>query len=171
MLGRADRREQLDEAGATAAGAPSLLHGMDVSCLRHLVGYLLAQADIPLKRAFVQHIGEPFTLRPVEFTVLALVAHNPGMTGKQLAQVLAVAPPNITLVLDKMTEKGLLERVRSETDRRAQNIHLTPGGRALAERALAVSHTMEREALRHLSEGERVMLLELLHKVARGPRA
>jgi DNA-binding MarR family transcriptional regulator len=60
--------------------------------------------------------------------------------------------------------------VRSETDRRAQNIHLTAAGRTLAERALGASRTMEHERLRHLSEGERVMLLELLQKVARGPR-
>jgi len=146
------------------------LQGVDDACLRHLAGYQAAQADIALKRAFHARIGEPFGLRPVEFTILALVAHNPGVTGKQLAQALAVTAPNITLLLDRMSERGLVERVRSETDRRAQNIHLTRAGAALAQRTLAVSRTMEREVLGHLSEGERVMLLELLRKVARQPR-
>src|SRR5262245_34933241 len=89
--------------------------GIDQSCLAHLLGYQVAQADVPLKRIFFRHIGEPLDLRPVEFTILVLVAHNPGVTGKQLAQVLAVTAPNITIVLDKMSEKGLVERVRSET--------------------------------------------------------
>jgi DNA-binding MarR family transcriptional regulator len=145
-------------------------HGVDQSCLSHLFGYQLVQADIPLKRTFFKHIGEPLGLRPVEFTILALVAHNPGVTGKQLAQALAVTAPNITILIDKMSEKGLLERVRSETDRRAQNIHLTAAGDKLARRAMGVSKTMEQEVLRHLSEGERVMLLELLQKVARHRR-
>ena len=142
-------------------------HGVDQTCLAHLLGYQMVQADIPLKRTFFKHIGEPLGLRPVEFTILALVAHNPGVTGKQLAQALAVTAPNITILIDKMSDKGLLERVRSETDRRAQNIHLTPAGEKLAKKAHAVSRAMEQEILRHLSEGERAMLLELLQKVAR----
>jgi DNA-binding MarR family transcriptional regulator len=142
-------------------------YGVDQTCLAHLLGYQLAQADIPCKRAFTKHVGEPLGLRPVEFTILVLVAFNPGVNGKQLAQALSVTAPNITILLDRLTEKGLVERVRSETDRRAQNIHLTPEGDKLARRAHTVSKTMEQEMLRHLSEGERVMLLELLHKVAR----
>jgi len=153
---------------APADGTPA---GLDQSCLAHLMGYQLVRADIPLKRAFHKHIGEPLGLRPVEFTILELVAHNPGVNGKQLAQALAVTAPNITILLDKMSEKGWLERVRSETDRRAQNIHLTTSGEKLARRALAISKTMEEEVLRHLSEGERVLLLELLQKVARHRRA
>jgi DNA-binding MarR family transcriptional regulator len=143
---------------------------VDQTCLSHLLGYQLVQADIPLKRTFLKHIGEPLGLRPVEFTILVLVAFNPGVTGKQLAHALAVTAPNVTILLDKMSDKGLLERVRSETDRRAQNIHLTPAGEKLARHAHGVSLTMEQDMLRHLSEGERVMLLELLQKVARHRR-
>ncbi len=145
-------------------------HGLDQHCLTHVLGYQVVQADIPLKKVFFKHIGEPLGLRPVEFTILVLLAFNPGATGKQLAQTLAVTAPNITIVLDRMSEKGLLERVRSETDRRAQNIHLTPAGEKLARRAHQASKTMENDVLRHLSEGERVMLLELLQKVARHRR-
>jgi DNA-binding MarR family transcriptional regulator len=147
--------------------APS---GIDQSCLAHLLGYQLAQADIPFKKVFFKQIAEPFGLRPVEFTILVLVKFNPGVTGKQLAQSLAVTAPNITLMLDKLSEKGLLERVRSEVDRRAQNVHLTAAGATLCEQVYAISKTMEQDLLRHLSTGERVMLLELLQKVARHRR-
>ena len=149
---------------------PDAAAAVDQSCLSHLLGYQLVQADIPLKRTFFKHIGEPLGLRPVEFTLLVMIAFNPGVTAKQLAQALAVTAPNVTLLLDRMSEKGLIERVRSETDRRAQNIHLTPAGAKLAKRAHGVSLTMEQEVLRHLSDGERIMLLELLQKVARHRR-
>jgi DNA-binding MarR family transcriptional regulator len=145
-------------------------HGVDQSCLAHLIGYHMVQADIPFKRTFFKHIGQPLGLRPVEFTILVLLAHNPGVTAKQLALALAVTAPHITILIDKLSDKGLVARVRSETDRRAHNIHLTPEGERLARRALGVSKTMEQDALRHLSEGERVMLLELLQKVARHRR-
>ena len=115
----------------------------------------------------MRHIGTPMGLRPVEFTILVLVASNPGATARQLAQALALAAPNMTILLDRLAERGWLERVRSQADRRAQHLHLTPAGAALAQRALAASKTMEHEVLRHLTDAERAMLLELLLKVAR----
>jgi DNA-binding MarR family transcriptional regulator len=143
---------------------------IDQSCLAHLLGYQLARADIPARQVFARHIGEPMGLRPVEFTLLVLVSANPGVTAKRLAQALAVAAPNITIVLDRLCERGWVERVRSEADRRAQHIHLTLAGQKLVRRALAVSRTMEQELVRHLTDGERAMLLELLQKVARQTR-
>ena len=147
---------------------PSTLpeHGVDQSCLAHLLGYRIAQAGIPAKAAFFKHLGEPLEIRPVEFTILTLVGFNPGVTQKQLSQALAVSAPNITILLDRLAEKGWLRRVRSETDHRAQNIHLTDEGSRLAKQAHKISLTMEQEMLRALSEGERVMLRELLGKVA-----
>jgi len=144
--------------------------GLDQSGLQHLLGYQIAQADIPAKAAFFKYIGHPLGLRPVEFTILVLVASNPGVTQKRIGQALALSAPNLTLLLDRMEARGWIERVRSETDRRAQNLHLTPAGRALGAEAYEVSLTMEQELLRHLSEGERVMLRELLVKVARHRR-
>jgi DNA-binding MarR family transcriptional regulator len=168
-------RERRGEGGAVAPPAPPATprhepHGIDQACLAHLLGYQLSLADIPAKRVFFRAIGEPLALRPVEFTILILAAFNPGATQKQLAQALALSAPNMTILLDRLAERGLLERVRSATDRRVQNIHLTPAGRKLARRAHETSLTMEQELLRHLSDGERVLLLELLHKVSRHRR-
>ena len=70
-----------------------------------------------------------------------------------------------------MVERGWVERVRSTEDRRAQLIHLTPAGRQLVQRAEKIAATMENEATRVLSEGERLLLIELLLKVARGKAA
>ncbi|MEP6739494.1 MAG: hypothetical protein ABJA61_03895, partial [Caldimonas sp.] len=59
-----------------------------------------------------------------------------------------------------------VERVRSTHDRRAQHIHLTAKGRALAERSHKVSLTMEEPTLAVLSYAERALLIELLRKIA-----
>jgi DNA-binding MarR family transcriptional regulator len=154
-------------AGARPESAP---HPIDQGCLSHLLGYQLSLADIPAKRVFFKQIGEPLGLRPVEFTILILAAFNPGATQKQLAQALAVSAPNMTILIDRLAERGLVARVRSQTDRRAQNIHLTPAGRKLARAAHDISQTMEQEMLRLLSDGERALLLELLHKIGRHRR-
>lgn len=150
-----------DDAAAATGGE------IDQSCLDHILGYRISLADVPTKRAFTARIGKPMNSRPVEFTVLLLVTFNPGVTQKQLAQALAMSAPNITILIDRMVDKGLLDRVRSETDRRAQNVHPTAEGQALARRAHAASKSMEDDILAALSQGERAMLFELLRKVAR----
>lgn len=146
-------------------------HGLDQTCMGHLIGYHITQANVASRKAFSRHIGEPCKLSPVEFTILMLVAHNRDATQKQLSQALAVSAPNVTALVDRMNERDLLKRVRNENDRRSQQLRLTRRGAALVREVREVSLTMERDLLRHLSEAERAMLVELLQKVARGGRS
>lgn len=134
--------------------------------LHGILGYQLAQAAIATTRVFTERVGQPFELRPVEFTILTLVHENPGVSARQLADALAVTPPNITMWIDKLERRGLIERERSTTDRRAQHIRTTRDGAALARQALERVLDGEQAALATLSPAERAMLVELLHKVA-----
>ena len=144
---------------------------LDQSRLMHLVGYAARRAAIELKKTFAKHLG-PLDLKAVEFSVLVLVAANPQVNQKQLGQALDVSAPNLAVTLDRMVERGWVERVRSTTDRRAQHVHLTPRGRELTQQAEKIAATMENASLRMLSPAERALLIELLLKVAwpRQPR-
>ncbi len=141
---------------------------LDESGVQHLVGFLLAIATVQTRQVFQRHIGAPFELRPVEFTLLVLLLNNHGAAPKQLARALNVPAPNLTVLLDRLVARGLVERRRSSTDRRALQVLLTAAGEALARRAHGVSLTMEDSLLRALSTGEQAMLRELLLKLARG---
>ena len=141
-----------------AALAEGDLHGV--------MGYQLAQASIVTTLVFNAEVGGPSELRPVEFTVLALVHANPGVTARQLARGLAVTPPNIAAWLDRLESRGLLTRSRGEVDARLQHLRATPAGAALARRCTQRLVDGEAAALAALSLAERAMLVELLHKVA-----
>lgn len=156
------------EPDAPDDGAPvPASAGVDTSRLTHLVGYAASRASIQLKKTFQKHLG-PLQLKAVEFSILVLVASNPRLNQKQLGAALDLSAPNLAVILDRLAERRLVERVRSTVDRRAQQLHLTPAGRALTERAETIAATMENDALRVLSAGERALLIELLLKVARG---
>ena len=144
--------------------------GLDQSSLQHLLGYQIARADVPTRRAFAEHVGKPLELSPVEFSCLVLLAFNPGATPKQLAEALAMVAPAVTVLLDRLEKRGLIQRARSDSDRRAQLVTLTPAGDETARKAHALSLDMEREVLKALSAAERAILVELLQKVARGGR-
>lgn len=145
--------------------------GLDQSRLTRLVGYASSLASNELKKAFARHMA-PLQLKAVDFSIVTLVAANPGVNQKRIAQALDISAPNMAVTLDRLVERGWVERVRSTRDRRAQQIHLTPKGRELEKRAGEIALAMEAEPLRVLSEAERALLIELLLKVARcGQRA
>lgn len=143
---------------------------LDESAVLHILGYRLAQASIVMRGVFGRQIGEPLNLRTVEFTVLMLLLTNEDVTPSQISRTLAMSAPNLTQLLDRLAERGLVARERSPHDRRAQHIRLTRAGRALAKKAHEISLGMEQETLQHLSDAERAMLLELLQRVARSRR-
>lgn len=143
---------------------------LDASRLAHLVGYAASRASITMRKVFTKHM-EPLDLKIVEFSILMLVAQNPQVNQKQLGQALDISAPNMAVTLDRMVERGWVERVRSTKDRRAQHIHLTAAGEQLVQRAEKIAATMEAPSLTMLSPAERALLIELLHKVASGKGA
>jgi DNA-binding MarR family transcriptional regulator len=143
---------------------------LDQTRLTHLVGYAATRASVELKKSFTKHMG-PLHIKAVEFSIMVLVASNEQVNQKQLGQALDVSPPNLAVTLDRMVERGWVERVRSTEDRRSQIVVLTKSGQQLVQRAEKIGATMENETLAVLSPAERLLLLELLLKVARGRRA
>jgi MarR family transcriptional regulator for hemolysin len=143
---------------------------LDQSCMAHLLGYEITQANTACRKVFARHIAGPLKLSPVEFTILMLVAHNRDATQKQLSQALVVSAPNVTALLDRLTERDLITRVRNPSDRRSQHVRLTRSGTALVRQAREVSLTMEGELLKQLSGEERNLLVALLRRVAHPSR-
>jgi DNA-binding MarR family transcriptional regulator len=152
---------------AALADDPDTAHagGLDHSGLTHLVGYAASRASIELKKSFARHLG-PLQMKAVEFSILVRVASNDEVNQKQLGAALDVSAPNLAVTLDRLVERGWVERVRSTQDRRAQIVHLTAQGRELVRRAERIASTMEEDALKGLSPAERALLIELLLKVA-----
>jgi len=156
--------------GADAGDGQAPVDALDASRLTHLVGYAASRAAIEMRKVFARHM-KPLDLKVVDFSILMLVAANPEVNQKRIGQALDISAPNLAVILDRLVERGWVRRVRSEQDRRAQHIHLTPAGRELVQRAERISQTMEDSALQVLSTAERALLIELLLKVARVPRA
>jgi DNA-binding MarR family transcriptional regulator len=145
---------------------PADREALDLSAVRHLLGFRLALAEAGTRRVFQSHIGTPFELRPVEFTLLLLLQANPGATPKRLAQALRLSPPNVTVLVDRLAARGLVQRQPCPDDGRATIVQLTRTGAERARRAHEASRTMEDGLLQALTPGERALLGELLDKLA-----
>lgn len=140
---------------------------LDQSRLAHTLGYAIAQAAVTTNQIFSHAVVEPFGLRPVEFTLLQLIIANPNTTQKRLCDLLRVPAPQMTLILDRLQERNWVLRERDANDRRSLHLRLTPEGERLAGQSLAALSEAERALDHMLTEGERLMLQELLAKIAR----
>lgn len=67
------------------------------------------------------------------FGALEALLHLGPMRQTELATKLLCSAGNLTTVVDNLERDGLVERRRSETDRRAVTVHLTADGRDLIE--------------------------------------
>ncbi len=64
-------------------------------------------------------------------TLLALVEQRPGLTLRALAEAEAISAPSLSGHIDRLEAAGLLERVRSNVDRRRVGLELTGAGERL----------------------------------------
>jgi DNA-binding MarR family transcriptional regulator len=152
-----------------AAAAPLPAPGREtlaLGVLTDVLGYHVAQAAVTTYATFEQFIGQPFGLRKVEYSLLMLLLANGPLSPKRLGQALALSAPNLTLLLDRLQARELIRRERSATDGRSQNIVLTPAGQRMADDSAAAAEPMEAVLGDRLSRAERLMLIELLRKVA-----
>ena len=110
-----------------------------------------------------------FDLTAQQYNLLRLLksAREPVPT-LALAERLVSRAPDITRMLDKLEERGLLTRTRSETDRRTVLVDISDAGRTLLERIAAPLRDCHRRQLGHLPANDLKALTSLL-KAARTP--
>ncbi|MDQ7984015.1 MarR family transcriptional regulator [Pseudomonas sp. G34] len=131
-----------------------------------LVGYALRRAQLQVFQHLVGKLAE-HDLRPAQFTAMVIIEREPGLMQADLARQLAIEPPQLVPLLNKLESRGLAQRVRGVQDKRAYGVFLTKAGTALLGQLKAIAVASDEEATSALDEDERAQLLHLLHKVTR----
>ena len=94
---------------------------------------LLGEVGLAMQRyqrsvqAFDDAVGRRLRLGPADLRCLDWLADGPKTAG-QLATATGLRPAATTALIDRLTRKGLVERVRSDADRRQVIVQMTPQG-------------------------------------------
>ena len=118
-------------------------------------------------RALEDEFFRPYDLTPQQYNVLRLLkAQQPALLPTlDVANRLVSRAPDITRMLDKLAQRGLVSRVRSESDRRTVLVGITSAGtQLLAEMHEPLRACHERQ-LGHLPPETLLQLIELLRQV------
>ena len=143
---------------------PVAVEEIDTTFLESLLGYNARRASLAVIGVFLERMA-PYGLRPVDFSVLSLIAHNPGITSRQLCTSLGILPPNLVGLVNSLQKRELITRLPHPHDGRAMGLHLTPGGQKLMREAERTAAQLEGEVGSRLSATELKTLLKLLKKV------
>src|SRR5215216_7177532 len=101
-----------------------------------------------------------------DFAVLEALLHKGPLPINEIGKKVLLTSGSITVAVDRLVSKGLVERRACGTDRRAKIVHLTKDGRKLIARLYAEhAEDMEQLASASLSRAERETLIRLLKKI------
>lgn len=139
---------------------------INFSYLPHIVGHLSGLLHLKSTQ-MATDLMAPLDLTPKQFISLEFISNNPELSQKEIAHFIGTNGPMMVHILDSLSERGYIERVRSERDRRRQHIRLTPAGQALLTdikaRALEADRIMLED--KGISASEKATLLHLLRKL------
>ncbi|MGO9427010.1 MAG: MarR family winged helix-turn-helix transcriptional regulator [Steroidobacteraceae bacterium] len=152
-----------------APGGPMKLkarqtHAASLGDLEQQVGYMLRRAQLAVFADFIAGQRGP-AARPGQFSVLAVVGRNPGISQSQLCAALGIKRANLVAVIDRFESLDLVRRETSSTDRRANRLQLTGAGQRALQNALAAQAEHEARITGLLGAAGRQALLKHLAKL------
>lgn len=106
-----------------------------------------------------------FDMTPVQFAALDAINAQPGLDQASIAARIAYDRATIGGVVDRLEQKGYVERRVSNRDRRAREVRITTMGEETYETILPIVADLQREILPGLNSEEREAFLSLAGKV------
>jgi DNA-binding MarR family transcriptional regulator len=121
-------------------------------------------------KAIEDELFTAWELTPQQYNLLRLMkaAYPDPVPTFSLVSRLVSRAPDITRMLDKLETRGLIVRSRSDTDRRAVLVAITPAGLELIDRIADPLSDCHEKQLGHLSDDQLEQLTVLL-QLARAP--
>lgn len=116
------------------------------------------QVSMPHQAASVAQMS----LTVHQFRALIFTLMHDGATTSDLAEFVGVHPSVATGIVQRLVERGLLERAEDANDRRVRRLHLSGGGRAFMEEAMGTVRAQRREQLAVLSDTQLDQLAGIL---------
>lgn len=122
-------------------------------------------------KAVFENIGkdiENHKISAENFITLELLFNKGPHPVQKISEKLSIPSGSITYVVNKLEQKGLVERKPNPTDRRTFDVHLTEEGRALFAELFPKHVETISQNFAFISKQEKEQLIELLKKIGLG---
>jgi DNA-binding MarR family transcriptional regulator len=162
-----DRRVDIPATSGKSAGARRPREkSLDLDALNGHFGYFIRRLQVWVFQDFIRTLA-PIDIRPAQYSVLIVIAANPGLSQSDLADTLGIERARLVRLLDKLEKRGLTQRLASRTDRRSHALQLTRDGRKTLKRARALAALHEARLAGRLGAEQRRSLIDVLRHFER----
>lgn len=141
--------------------ALSAVPGSPMPAATPTVGFLIHDIARLTRKRFEQRAGLLGFTRS-QWQVLVHLAKNEGIHQAGLAEILEVEPISLVRILDRLQERGLIERRQHPKDRRVWLLHLTPEAHPSLALLFKIGEVTRNEALAGLSDDDQGRLTAAL---------
>lgn len=133
------------------------------------IGYLVKTLAHTIGRELDRRMGE-LGLTDAQWKPLLLLQHGECATAADLSRSACSDTGAVTRLLDRLEGKGLVQRVRSEDDRRVIHLELTDEGKRIAADVPKIISHLSNQVLTGFSEAEFLQFRELLNRALANAR-
>jgi DNA-binding MarR family transcriptional regulator len=102
--------------------------------IEDLIGYALRRAQ-GVVYADLNGALARISLRPLQFTLLLMVAENPGSSQSNVCEALGIQKANCVPTMGELERRGYIIRRKSTADARSYELHITHKGKRILQRA------------------------------------
>ena len=131
-----------------------------------MAGHLIRRMNQISTHVFSQRMqAEGRDLTPVQFAALDAIIANPGIDQASVAARIAYDRATIGGVIDRLEQKGYVERTVSRRDRRAREVRATKLGQKEFDAILPIVEALQNDVLAGLNDPEKELFRTLAQKV------
>ncbi len=129
------------------------------------LGYFLRRVQVWVFQDFIRTLAS-IDLRPAQYSVLAVIGANRGLSQADVAQLLGIERARLVRLLNRLEKRGLTQRLASPTDRRSHALQLTGAGQALLKRAKALAAIHEATLQQRFGAANHARMMDALRDFA-----
>jgi DNA-binding MarR family transcriptional regulator len=137
---------------------------IELAGLARHVGYAVRRAQVAVFQDFMRAVAST-GIRPAQFSILTVIAANPGLKQAEVSRALGIERGRLVLVLNELEKRGLARRTASDVDRRSHALHLTPKGERMLAQLNGLVAEHEKRMTAKLGPDDKARLMELLGRL------
>ena len=134
---------------------------IDLGVLNDRLGYFARRVQVWIFQDFIRRLA-PIDISPAQFSVLAVISCNRGLSQSELAAALGIERARLVRLLHRLEQRGLTQRLPSSADGRRHVLRLTREGQRMLGRAKTLSEQHEAKLMQRLGPEQYRLLLETL---------
>lgn len=132
---------------------------IELDLLNLRLGYFVRRVQVWIFQDFIGRLAS-IDLSPAQFSVLVVIDANRGLSQAEVANTLGIERARLVRVLNRLEQRGLLQRLPSAADGRRHALRLTRDGQRVLARAKALSDEHEAGLVKRFGPERYQLLLE-----------